>query len=271
MKLFFTFLLSTLATALTAQNNTILKGRIVNSEKQALPLATVQLLNIDGALINTVVSDSTGAYHFSAKAGSSYYLQASFTGYKTQKSAIVKLQHEEVYLTPDLVLPPLAKNLTAVTVSTTKKLYEIRADKLVMNIENNPVAAGNSVFEVVKLAPAVTVDKDDNLLLKGAGTQIYIDGRPAYLSGQQLTEYLKSLPADIVATIEIITNPSSKYDAAGSSGIININLKKNKIIRHKWHGHAWRRYRQLLKGQWWVRPQLPEGKDQYLREQLSWL
>ena len=97
-----------------------------------------------------------------------------------------------------------------------------------MDIGNSVLAAGNSAFEVLKRVPGVTTDKDDNILLKRASCKILIDGRTSYLTGDQLTTYLKTLPADAINKIELITNPSGKYDAEGSAGIINIILKKNK-------------------------------------------
>ncbi len=106
----------------------------------------------------------------------------------------------------------------------------MQPDKTVLNIENSVLAAGNSVFEVVKKAPAVSVDKDDNLKLKNAIAAIYFDGKPAYLGGQELTEYLKNTPADAVSKIEIISNPSSRFDAEGPTGIINIKFKKSKNL-----------------------------------------
>lgn len=120
--------------------------------------------------------------------------------------------------------------LTQVVVSSHKKYMEMKADKMVLNVENNAMAAGSSAFEVVRNAPGVAVDKDDHLLLRGkSGLQILIDGRPTYLSADDLTNLLKNMQASDIATVEIITNPSARYDASGNAGIINIKLKKNSL------------------------------------------
>lgn len=188
----------------------------------------MQLLREDSTTLLTTLSDSSGQYTFPATGHQHYILRATATGYKPGKALAITTGSDTIYSVPDMVLEQDAQQLTAVTITAAKPLFEMKPDKLVMNVENNPVAAGNSVFQVVRQAPGVNTDKDDNLLLKGAGAQIYINGKPAFLTGTQLTEYLKNLPADQVATIEIITQPSGKYDAAGTAGIINIKLKKNK-------------------------------------------
>ncbi len=214
-----------------AQNSPyILQGTIRNPEGLPLDIATVQLLLADGTSQSFTQSDSAGQYRFEITSKGSYRIQSSYLGYTPGQSADIILDKDTVYTLPDLVLQPSASNdLKQVTITATKNLFEQRPDKLIMNVQNNPIAAGNSVFQLLRQAPAVGVDKDENLQLKGATAQIYIDGKPAFLSGAQLTEYLKNLPADIVATIEIITQPSGRFEAAGSAGIINIKFKKSTV------------------------------------------
>ena len=88
---------------------------------------------------------------------------------------------------------------------------------------------GNDALELIRRSPSDMVDKDDNISLAGKkGEQVYIDGKPSPLSGSDLANYLKSMQSSQIEAIEIITNPSAKYEAAGNAGIINIKLKKNK-------------------------------------------
>src|SRR6202022_793295 len=104
-----------------------------------------------------------------------------------------------------------------------------KADRMVINVDASPANAGSTALEVLERSPGITVDKDDNISLKGKqGVTIMIDNKPTYLSASQLASYLKSLPASAIDQIEIMTNPSAKYDASGNSGIINIKTKKNK-------------------------------------------
>ncbi len=223
-------LLSLLIAQLTfAQGNVLnIKGKVITGAGEAVDFAIVQLYDSDGRAILATTTDSMGRYFFTTDKNRSYILAASALGFITTDSVKTTLIEDTAYTVPDIVLQQDVQNLSNVTITGRKNLYEMKPDKLVMNIEGNAIAAGNSVFEVIRKAPAVSVDKEDNLKLKGAQAQIYIDGKPAFLSGQQLTNYLKNLPAGLVATIEIITQPSGKYEAAGLAGIINIKLKKNK-------------------------------------------
>ncbi len=108
---------------------------------------------------------------------------------------------------------------------------EQEIDRMVINVENSIVSSGNNVLEVLEKAPGVTIDRqNDQIQLKGKqGVIVLIDGKQTYLSGQDLSNLLKSTQSENIEKIEIITNPSSKYDASGNSGIINIKMKKNKI------------------------------------------
>ena len=100
---------------------------------------------------------------------------------------------------------------------------------MVVNVDAAVSNAGATALEVLEKSPGVTVDKDGNISLKGKqGVQIYLDGRPSYLSGAELVNLLKNMNANQLEQLEIMTNPPAKYDAAGNSGIINIKTKKNK-------------------------------------------
>jgi hypothetical protein len=108
-------------------------------------------------------------------------------------------------------------------------MVEIKADKTILNVEGTINAIGTDALDLLRKSPGVLVDKDDNLSLSGkTGVQVYIDGRPTPLAGKDLADFLKSLQSSNVEAIEIISNPSAKYEAAGNAGIINIRLKKNK-------------------------------------------
>jgi hypothetical protein len=212
----------------TAQTG-IIKGTAGDKTGKVLINANVLLKKKDSTLVKGSITDSAGVFSMEAKPGE-YFIVVSMVGFESRQTVVFTVKENEVTSLPEIILQNSSKDLGVVTVVAKKKLFEMQPDKMVMNIENSILATGNSVFEVLRKAPAVTTDKDDNIKLKGAISQIFIDGKPAYLSGQQLTDYLKSLPADAVSKIEIITNPSSKYDAAGATGIINIKLKKNQAF-----------------------------------------
>lgn len=220
---FFTFLLITVIAF--AQSGSVC-GQIKDNKNRVIIAANILLKNQDSSAVKGSITDSTGNFKINLKPGI-YFLTISASGFETINTAFFNVIEIEDLKLPLFTLKEETKTLGAVKVIAGKKLFEMQPDKMVMNIENSVLATGNSLFDVLRKAPAVTVDKDDNLKLKGAISQIFIDGKPAYLSGQQLTDYLKNLPADAVSKIEIITNPSSKYDASGATGIINIKLKKN--------------------------------------------
>jgi iron complex outermembrane recepter protein len=122
------------------------------------------------------------------------------------------------------------QTLAAVVVAAKKPYIENQLDKTVMNIDSRPTAAGQNVLELLKQAPGVVVDGNENISISGkAGVNVLIDGRSTEMSGQDLAQLLKSIDAENIRQVEIITNPSAKYDAAGNAGIINIRLKKSMV------------------------------------------
>jgi iron complex outermembrane recepter protein len=115
--------------------------------------------------------------------------------------------------------------------SKAKPMVEVKADRTILNVENTISAIGSDALTLLRKSPGVVVDRNDNLSLSGKnGVVVYIDGKPSPLSGADLAAYLKSLQANQIEAIEIIKNPSAKFDAAGNAGIINIRLKKNKTL-----------------------------------------
>ena len=120
------------------------------------------------------------------------------------------------------------KKLDLVVIKSKKPFVEIQVDKTVLNVQADLVASGGTLFEVIQKAPGVSISNEETINLAGkAGVNVLIDGRPAQLNGKDLANYLKSTPASLVDKIEVIMNPSARYDAQGNAGIINIRLKKN--------------------------------------------
>jgi len=121
--------------------------------------------------------------------------------------------------------------LAEVSVSSKKPLVQQLTDRMVINVDASPTNVGANALEVLEKSPGITVDKDGNISLKGKeGVLVYMDGRPSYLSGQDLANLLRNMQATQLDQIEIMTNPPAKYDAAGKAGIINIKTKKNKVF-----------------------------------------
>ena len=106
-------------------------------------------------------------------------------------------------------------------------MVEVHADKLVYNVSASVNASGNNALELLSKSPGVMVDMDKNIVVQGkSGVQVYINGRPSRISGSDLTNMLEGMRSDDIEAIEIISNPSAKYDAEGTGGVINIVMKK---------------------------------------------
>ena len=184
----------------------------------------------DSTVVKLAVSKENGVYSFSGIKEGNYRVSASHIGYKTVFSDVFTLSGSDA-IVPELKLNKLSGNLGNVTVVASKPIVEVKADKTILNVEGTINAVGSNALELLRKSPGVMLDKDENISLAGKnGVQVYIDGRPNPLSGADLATYLKTLQSAQIEAIELITNPSAKYDAAGNAGIINIRLKKNKSL-----------------------------------------
>jgi len=182
----------------------------------------------DSSVVKIAVSNNEGKYLFNNINNGKYFVTISSIGFKASSSTVFDANGANVEV-PTLTLSKFSKNLGEVTVTSKKPMIEVKADKTVFNVEASINAVGTDAFELLRKSPGVMIDKDDNLSLAGKnGVQVYIDGRPSPLSGKDLADFLKTVQSNQIEAIELITNPSAKYDAAGNAGIINIKLKKNK-------------------------------------------
>jgi len=220
------------STAAFAQN-TLISGRIVDDKEQPVEFANVLLLNpSDTTLVKGTVSDSLGQYQFEGVQAGSYLISATMVGMESVYSDVFEVTSGEATIKLSaLMLGSSGVDLDEVVVKGQKPFMEIKTDRLVMNVESSPVAAGNNALEVLAKAPGVSLDQDNRISLKGKqGVLVMIDGKNTYMSTEEVVRMLENMPANNVESIEIIHNPSSKYDAAGNAGIINIKLKKDKNL-----------------------------------------
>ncbi|UEG53040.1 TonB-dependent receptor [Mucilaginibacter daejeonensis] len=205
-------------------------GNVINDQNKPVDFATITLLRAkDSTVVKSSLTNEAGHYTIERIVNGTYLIKATVVGYEKMVSAPVSITANSNITVPALQLRSLTKNLSAVNVVATKPLIERKIDRTVMNVENSVLAAGNSAMEILERAPGVTVDKDDNISLKGKqGVTVMIDNKLTYLSAAQLATLLRSTDGNNIQSIEIITNPSAKYDAAGNAGIINIKMKKNR-------------------------------------------
>ncbi|MCP9762557.1 outer membrane beta-barrel protein [Lacihabitans soyangensis] len=208
--------------------NLQISGTIKNQKNEGISFATVLVLNaIDSSLVKAETATENGGFVMKNLFGGKYILSVSSVGYKKYFSPMFQLENTNLQLA-DIILSE-ENTLKELTVSATKPLVEVKADRTVFNVQGSLVSTGLSAFEVLRKSPGVSFDNNENIVLQGkTGVRIFIDGKPSILQGQDLNEFLKSLQASDIEAIELITQPSSKYDAAGNAGIINIKLKKDK-------------------------------------------
>lgn len=204
-----------------------LSGVVKDDQGKGLDKTTISLLRArDSSVVKLAVTGNDGSFSLETNGGS-FLVSASHIGYATRYSAVTEVKTDTRL--PEIVLEKAAASLQGVTVTSQKPVIEVRADKTILNVEGTINAVGNDALELIRRSPSAMVDKDDNISLAGKnGVQVYIDGKPSPLSGSDLANYLKSMQSSQIEAIEIITNPSAKYEAAGNAGIINIKLKKNK-------------------------------------------
>jgi iron complex outermembrane recepter protein len=208
-----------------------ISGNVMDDKGQTLEAVTVTLLHAgDSVRVKETVTNKAGHFVFSDVPDGKYLILTSFVGYNRQYSQPVEIAGQNSRTLPPVVMTPAGTSLTAVAVVAKRPPIETKADRTIINVDASPANAGSTAMDVLEKAPGVTLDKDDNISLKGKqNVMVMIDGKPTYLSPTQLADYLKSLPASAIDQIELMTNPSAKYDAAGNSGIINIKTKKNKM------------------------------------------
>ena len=196
-----------------------IKGGVIDAQGNAMPFVTISVMTKDSTLITGAITDDDGRYEIQMtndqSQKSSYIIQASYIGYQT------------AYGGPDFVLREETERLAELEVKAKKPLIERQMDKLVVNVSASPLAAGSNGNDILRRSPGVRIDKDGNITVNGKAVDIWIDGKPSYLSGQQLKAMLDGTDGNTIEKIEIISNPSAKYDASGAGGIINIKTKRN--------------------------------------------
>ncbi len=196
-----------------------IKGTVLDDKGKPVADATISLLKAaDSSWVRSDLTNGDGAYSLSAEAGS-YLLQAVATGFRQQTKEVRLIKDKTV--TADVALAPTV--LEGVTVIATKPFIEARPGMIVVNVENSASSTGSNALELLQRSPGVQVDPQGNVSMRSKnGVAVYVDGRPSRLAGDQLVAYLRSMAAEEIAQLELITQPSAKYDAAGTSGIINI-------------------------------------------------
>ena len=218
----------------SSQGEGMIMGRIVNSiNDKPMEYVTVRLfLEKDSSLIGGIYSDSEGKFLFDKLVLGTYYLKFSFAGFLAKRSESLTITSNLKMLNLGTISMELNKTLEIGQVDVVGQASILNAgiDKKVYNVAEDMSVKGGTANDVLKNIPSVDLDQDGRIMLRGDGAvTVLIDGRPSSLSGGNGKTLLDALPAGSIERIEIVTNPSAKYDPDGTSGIINIVLKKNKL------------------------------------------
>lgn len=218
-----------LFSAAHAQSTKNVSGTVLD-EGQPVPFANILVkAAADSSVTKFGVTDTLGKFTVSGVPSGSYFVQISSVGFENYISDVFEVADISIDLGTVVMVPN--SDLEAVQVVQLRPIIEIHPDKTVFNVENTLNATGSNGFDLLRKAPGVIIDNNNNIIVEGkSGVQVYIDNKPSILAGEDLINYLKTLQAADIDKLEIITQPSSKFDAAGNAGIINIILKRDKNL-----------------------------------------
>ncbi|MDR0758400.1 MAG: TonB-dependent receptor, partial [Tannerella sp.] len=206
-----------------------LKGRVlIDGSDEDIPYATITVQDDSAQVISRQVSDGSGRFSFQVKRSSSYELIVSAVGYTTATEKVTSDAGETARNLGDIFLKE-GIELKEVSVTAQKPLIKSDPDKLVYSVEADPESKTNSLLEIIRKVPLLSVDSEDNVTLNGQSNyKVLVNGKSSTLMSNNFKEVIKSMPANSIKDIEVITNPSSKYEAEGVGGIINIITTKDR-------------------------------------------
>ncbi|MCC6280153.1 MAG: TonB-dependent receptor [Saprospiraceae bacterium] len=212
-------------------NAQIISGLVQQSNGHPVEFATVTLhKSQDSTLVKGALSGIDGRYEISDATAGTYFLKTTAVGMGSGYSPAFDYDGGDKNMEP-IGIAETTTELAQVTVIARRPPIEVKADKTILNVEGTVNSTGLNALELLRKAPGVVVDNNEKVNVKGKNAvKIMIDGREVPLGGKDLSALLKGTQASDISNIEIISNPSAKYDAAGNAGIINIRLKKNKAL-----------------------------------------
>lgn len=227
---FFRYLLGMSTLAAQPNPSALLRGTITNQKGEPVPYANAALLSPEGILLEGAVTDESGNFSIATIKTARVKLVVSSLGYTSFSSEEFELQAGLQKDFGTLVLADEVTGLDEVTVKASRPQIIIEPDKTIVNVEGTVMAEGANALDVLGRSPGVFITSDGSINLNGrTGVTVMINDRPMYMSAADLTSFLRSMPADNIKSIEVITSPSARFDAEGAAGVINIQLKKNTV------------------------------------------
>ena len=204
-----------------------ISGRIIDDSGLAIPNCTVMLYHEqDSTLVSGVISDTNGLFTVHANSKNSYLIEIYMLGFEKNIS-FLEVKTENIDM-GDIRLKESAVSLSEITITAAKNEIVFSPGRTIINLSSPLTQAGSNVLDVLKTMPGVFVSEDGTVSLNGqSGSQIIVNNKSTYLSGDNLMNLLRSMPATSVSKIELITHPSAQYDAAGNAGIINLQMDRH--------------------------------------------
>jgi hypothetical protein len=218
--------------AFSQANKGSINLKVLDHEGKRVENATLEVLrSTDSLLVKSGITDENGFAEIVQLPSALYLVKVSTVNHTPVFIQVSIDSSQQAAIVHEVVLSPKSAQLQVVTVTAKKPFIQKLSDRIVVNVENSIVSAGSSALDVLERSPGITIDQNDAISLRGrAGVIIMIDGKPTPMTGADLANYLRGLPSNAIERIEIITNPSAKYDAAGNSGIIDIRMKKDQRL-----------------------------------------
>jgi len=209
--------------------STLIKGQVLDSlTSEVIAYATLNIAKKDNPQkpVKMLSTDTDGKFQIDVPGTGEFLITSEYIG-KSSLNVIFQITGKEKMIDLGKLLVHDNQELGEVVITAIKPLVQVDLDKISYSIEDDPDSKTNNVLEMMKKVPMVTVDADDNIQLRGSSSyKIYLDGKPSNMITNNPGEVLKSMPANMVKRIEVITDPGAKYDAEGVTGIINIITNK---------------------------------------------
>ncbi|MEN0002578.1 MAG: TonB-dependent receptor [Bacteroidota bacterium] len=218
-----------LALVLAAQNASV-RGQLQDAEKIAVEFANVVLYSAtDSSMVKVETTDEAGLFHIKGIEAGKYYLVASHIGSADLEKEAFDLAADQQLDFGVLQFAASGIELEEAIVTASRVIVETKPDRTIFNVEGTINSTGSDAIELLRKAPGVLVDNNNNISVLGrAGVLLYVDGKRLPLAGDDLVNFLQNLPAEQIDRMDIITNPGARYEAEGNAGIIDIRLKRDK-------------------------------------------
>jgi hypothetical protein len=216
---------------LSSFSQNAIRGSVTDSIKTPIPFCSMALLNAsDSSLVKGNLSDSIGNFIFEKIKAGNYFIKFSSVGFSSASSTTFTVDSLTQLTLPPQILKAEGVNLGEVAISVYKPAIEFKSGMVVLNVENDLLAKGNTVLELLKRIPGVSIDAQNNITINGVGgARFLIDDRLQQMPAPQVIDMLSGMSAEAISKIELMKNPPARYDAAGTGGLINIVTKKAKV------------------------------------------